>query len=69
MHRRKDLWGPDGKGPPFSVYFWLISREAEEFDPDRFLDYRLHKYLTPQLFIFLHLNASPRTCLGQQVST
>jgi cytochrome P450 len=50
MHRRKDLWGPD----------------AEEFDPDRFLDYRLHKYLIPQPFIFLPFNAGPRICLGQQ---
>ncbi|OJA12792.1 hypothetical protein AZE42_12472 [Rhizopogon vesiculosus] len=50
MHRRKDLWGPD----------------AEEFDPDRFLDERLHKYLTPQPFIFLPFNAGPRVCLGQQ---
>ncbi|KIK94934.1 hypothetical protein PAXRUDRAFT_11751 [Paxillus rubicundulus Ve08.2h10] len=50
MHRRKDLWGPD----------------AEEFDPDRFLDNRLHKYLTPQPFIFLPFNAGPRICLGQQ---
>ncbi|KAF8843746.1 cytochrome P450 [Paxillus ammoniavirescens] len=50
MHRRKDLWGPD----------------AEEFDPDRFLDHRLHKYLTPQPFISLPFNAGPRICLGQQ---
>ncbi|KAH7885026.1 cytochrome P450 [Phlebopus sp. FC_14] len=50
MHRRKDLWGPD----------------AEEFDPDRFLDERLHKYLIPQPFIFLPFNAGPRICLGQQ---
>ncbi|KXN80905.1 Cytochrome P450 52A3-A [Leucoagaricus sp. SymC.cos] len=50
MHRRKDLWGPD----------------ALEFDPDRFLDHRLHKYLTPNPFIFLPFNAGPRICLGQQ---
>nr|BAL14713.1 cytochrom P450 [Phlebia brevispora] len=50
MHRRKDYWGPD----------------AEEFDPDRFLDHRLHKYLTPNPFIFLPFNAGPRICLGQQ---
>ncbi|KAH7906601.1 cytochrome P450 [Hygrophoropsis aurantiaca] len=50
MHRRIDLWGPD----------------AQEFDPDRFLDERLHKYLTKNPFIFLPFNAGPRICLGQQ---
>ncbi|KAG1740348.1 cytochrome P450 [Suillus lakei] len=50
MHRRKDLWGPD----------------ALEFDPDRFLDERLQKYLTPNPFIFLPFNAGPRICPGQQ---
>ncbi|KAJ7321640.1 cytochrome P450 monooxygenase pc-3 [Mycena albidolilacea] len=50
MHRRTDLWGPD----------------ALEFDPDRFLDERLKKYLTPNPFIFLPFNAGPRICLGQQ---
>ncbi|KLO18687.1 cytochrome P450 [Schizopora paradoxa] len=49
-HRRKDLWGPD----------------ALEFDPDRFIDERLHKYLTPNPFIFVPFNAGPRICLGQQ---
>ena len=39
---------------------------AEEFDPDRFIDERLHKYLTPNPFIFLPFNAGPRICLGQQ---
>jgi len=50
MHRRKDLWGPD----------------ADEFDPDRFLDERVQKYLLPNPFIFLPFNAGPRICLGQQ---
>ncbi|KAF9040763.1 cytochrome P450 monooxygenase pc-1 [Panaeolus papilionaceus] len=50
MHRRTDLWGPD----------------ALTFDPDRFLDERLHKYLTPNPFIFCPFNAGPRICLGQQ---
>lgn len=39
---------------------------AEEFDPDRFIDERLYKYLTPNPFIFLSFNAGPRICLGQQ---
>jgi len=50
MQRRKDLWGPD----------------AEEFDPDRFLDERMKKYFVPNPFIFLPFNAGPRICLGQQ---
>ncbi|KAL6302781.1 cytochrome P450 monooxygenase [Sparassis latifolia] len=50
MHKDKDLWGPD----------------ADEFDPDRFLDDRLTKYLVPNPFIFLPFNAGPRICLGQQ---
>ncbi|KAF5348211.1 hypothetical protein D9758_014646 [Tetrapyrgos nigripes] len=50
MHRRRDLWGPD----------------ALEFDPKRFLDFRVHKYLTPNPYIFLPFNAGPRICLGQQ---
>ena len=40
---------------------------AEEYDPDRFLDDRVNKYLTPNPFIFLPFNAGPRICLGQQV--
>lgn len=50
MHRRTDLWGQD----------------ALEFDPDRFLDERMKKYLVPNPFIFLPFNAGPRICLGQQ---
>ncbi|KAF8998108.1 cytochrome P450 [Cyathus striatus] len=52
MHRRKDLWGPD----------------AEEFDPERFLDERLKKYLVPNPFIFLPFNGGPRICIGQQLA-
>ncbi|KAF7798790.1 hypothetical protein EIP86_010015 [Pleurotus ostreatoroseus] len=50
MQRRKDLWGPD----------------ADRFDPDRFLDERLDKYLTPNPFIFIPFNAGPRICLGKE---
>ncbi|KAJ7459777.1 cytochrome P450 [Mycena latifolia] len=50
MHRRKDLWGPD----------------AEEFDPDRWLDERLKTTLLTNSFMFLPFNAGPRICLGQQ---
>ncbi|KAJ7053504.1 cytochrome P450 [Mycena amicta] len=50
MQRSKDLWGPD----------------ADEFDPDRFLDERLKKYLLTNAFQFLPFNAGPRICLGQQ---
>ncbi|KAK0199387.1 cytochrome P450 monooxygenase pc-3 [Desarmillaria ectypa] len=49
-HRRTDLWGPD----------------ALEFDPERFLDDRLGKYLTPNPSIFLPFSTGPRVCLGQQ---
>lgn len=45
-----------------------MPRSALKFDPDRFLDERVQKYLTPNPFIFLPFNAGPRICLGQQVS-
>ena len=47
----------------------IFATLALEFDPDRFLDKRLHKYLVPKPFIFLPFNAGPRICLGQQVMT
>ncbi|KAJ4467864.1 cytochrome P450 [Lentinula aciculospora] len=50
MQRRTDLWGPD----------------ALKFDPDRFLDERVQKYLIPNPFIFCPFNAGPRICIGQQ---
>ncbi|KAJ7230851.1 cytochrome P450 monooxygenase pc-3 [Mycena haematopus] len=50
MHRRTDLWGPT----------------AEDFDPDRFLDGRLRKYVLANPYCFLPFNAGPRVCLGQQ---
>ncbi|KAH6916345.1 cytochrome P450 [Coprinopsis sp. MPI-PUGE-AT-0042] len=50
IHTRKDVWGPD----------------ADEFDPDRFIDDRVKEYLVPNPFIFIPFNAGPRICLGQQ---
>ena len=70
MHRQKDLWGPDGKScyqRSLEVAKPAEPFEATEFDPDRFLDGRLHKYLTANPFIFLPFNGGPRICLGQQV--
>ena len=68
MHRRKDLWGPDGTSADIShLSHFDIFPQADEFDPDRFLDHRLQKYLLNNAFIFLPFNAGPRICLGQQV--
>ena len=39
-----------------------------KFDPDRFIDERLRKYLMRNPFIFVPFNAGPRICLGQQAS-
>ncbi|KAF4568490.1 hypothetical protein EYR36_010502 [Pleurotus pulmonarius] len=64
MHRRKDLWGPDGMD--LSLLTIVTSLKSEEFDPDRFLDARLKKYLISNSFAFLPFNAGPRICLGQQ---
>lgn len=69
MHRRKDLWGPDGEDVISFPLTPMLTHTlaAEEFDPDRFLDERLRKYLTPNPFIFSPFNAGPRICMGQQV--
>ncbi|KAG8878323.1 hypothetical protein FRB97_002619, partial [Tulasnella sp. 331] len=45
-----DLWGPD----------------ANEFDPDRWLDERNKKYFLANPFIFVPFHGGPRMCLGQQ---
>jgi hypothetical protein len=74
MHRRKDLWGPDGtffpslSYPANAIQFRLtdISLSADEFDPNRFLDSRAAEYLTHNPYIFVPFNAGPRICLGQQ---
>ncbi|KAI0772046.1 cytochrome P450 monooxygenase pc-3 [Trametes elegans] len=50
MHRDPRNWGPT----------------AQHFDPDRFLDERVGKYLVLNPFIFLPFNGGPRICLGQQ---
>ncbi len=69
IHRRTDLWGPTGASTSlFDILSIPISVVALEFDPDRFLDERLQKYVTHNPFIFMPFNAGPRICLGQQVS-
>ena len=75
MHRRTDLWGPDGMYghsllKRHDLLFYIdLTFPALVFDPDRFLDDRVRKYLTPNPFIFCPFNAGPRICLGQQVCT
>ena len=81
MQRRKDLWGPTGMLTLTLFFFFFLDltvirsahlprrmdvHAAEEFDPDRFIDYR-KALLTSNPFMFLPFNAGPRICLGQQV--
>jgi len=49
MHKRKDLWGDD----------------ADDFDPERWLDQKRVMEVTKDPFKFLPFNAGPRICLGQ----
>lgn len=49
MHRRHDLWGED----------------ADEFNPERWMDPEGIKSLTSDPFKFIPFNAGPRICLGQ----
>ena len=49
MHRRKDLWGED----------------ADDFNPERWLDEQRVMEFTQDPFRFLPFNAGPRICLGQ----
>ncbi len=60
MNRRTDLWGPDGKIITLPLPTLIPHPPALEFDPDRFLDSRLNKYLTPNPYIFVPFNAGPR---------
>jgi len=70
MHRRTDLWGPDGEfGLDRCVMILMWISLALEFDPERFLDGRAAKYLVKNPFIFTPFNAGPRICLGQQVGS
>ncbi|KAG8940266.1 hypothetical protein FRC04_005448 [Tulasnella sp. 424] len=50
MHKRKDLWGED----------------ADEFDPDRWIDPERSRKVVENPFMFLPFNGGPRICLGQQ---
>ncbi|KAF8313151.1 cytochrome P450 [Cantharellus anzutake] len=49
MQRRKDLWGSD----------------ADEFDPERWIDKERVKKMTDDPFMFLPFGAGPRICLGR----
>lgn len=51
LQKSKEYWGPD----------------AEEFDPDRWLDERNKTYYLANPSIFIPFLAGPRICLGQQV--
>lgn len=69
LHRDPDYWGPTGKFFRLCIELLCahVHSSANEFDPDRFLDDRVGKYLVPNPFIFLPFNGGPRICLGQQV--
>ena len=60
------MWGPDGRVSPLRIDLLTKGALADDFDPERFIDERLGKYLVPNPFIFMPFNAGPRICLGQQ---
>ena len=64
MHRRIDLWGPDGMWSfgflsPLSVLSEQLILAAQ-FDPNRFLDSRLHKVFQTSLLGSTTLTLPPR---------
>ncbi|KAG8741964.1 hypothetical protein FRC10_002230 [Ceratobasidium sp. 414] len=59
--QRKDLWGVCGHSyATLASLLTSVQPDADEFDPERWLDERMKKYVTPNPFIFLPFSAGPR---------